>query len=59
MPKLEELQPHTVFQQSETLSYCDLIVRSHLDTAFTNKRIGRADPIPWPHFFPDVTPMDF
>ncbi|KFM75908.1 hypothetical protein X975_13916, partial [Stegodyphus mimosarum] len=58
-PQLEELQPHVFSQQGGAPPHWGIIVRSSLNDHFTERWIGRGDPIPWPPRSPARTPLDF
>ena len=47
------------FQQDGAPPHFSIPVRRFLDEHFPNRWIGRAGPIPWPAYSPDLSPLDF
>lgn len=54
-----DIRAHIWYLQDGAPAHYPLIVRSHLNTVFPHKWIGRGSEHPWPPRSPDLNPLDF
>jgi hypothetical protein len=57
--QLREQLPNIMLQQDGAPPHWSLLVRKCLDRHFPGRWIGRDEPIAWPLWSPDITPLDF
>ena len=57
--KLEQYQPHVIFQQDDAPLHWGLEVHQFLNETFPDRWIEHDSPIPWPPRFSDITLCDF
>ena len=58
-PQLSDSQPTIIFQQDSAPPHWGLGVRQFLNETFSDRWIGRNEPISWPPRSPDITPLNF
>lgn len=59
IPNLENRQPNIIFQLHSAPSHWSHFFRDRLDENFSNRWIGRGEPIPWPPRSQGITPCGF